>query len=86
MVAPMLTSGPTDQSNFWFDLSNEEDFYKIFFPIYKRRSLGCFKVFGLQDCYLLDLKDKQIEFLLDGSSNTDADAEFSAQARSQSKT
>lgn len=82
MVAPMLTSGETYYSNFRVNPKTDDE---LFLPIYTRKSLGCFKVFGLHDCYLLDLKDKQLEALLDASSNKPDDTEFSALARSNSK-
>lgn len=64
------------------NLASEEDYLKAYYPIYHRKVLGCFKVFGVQDAFMLDLSGIQMEKLLDGEdSSTDHDKVLSRRVR-----
>ena len=62
----MLTSSETKFSNYWMSKLNEEiGFNNNYLSIYKRELLGCFKVYGVRDSYLLDLNDQRVKYLLE---------------------
>ena len=61
-----MSSSETQFSNFWMPkLSEENGFDNHYLSIYKRESLGCFKVYGVRDSYLLDLSDQNIKYLFE---------------------
>ena len=53
IIAPLLNSFSSRYSTFWTSDENKYD------QIYNRELVGCFKVTGLRDCYLVDLTNKK---------------------------
>lgn len=80
----MLTSGESQHSTYWVkkeEISNEN---KLYDSIYNREQIGCFKVIGVQECYLIDLYDKAVDQLFktdDFFVGTNNDDELSYKSR-----
>jgi hypothetical protein len=68
-VAPLLTSTETLNSNFWMNSKNDREHEILYLSIYNRQKLGCFKVHGLFDCFMISLRDHMIARLLNVSQN-----------------
>ena len=69
IVAPLLTSFSLEYSN--FKVKTYRDYY---LSIYNRKNKGCFRVATVNDCYLMDLDDKNIQNLVNMEiSDTDDD-------------
>ena len=57
IVAPLLTSQHSKYSTFLIKTDqNEEAYYKI----YDKKDIGCFKVAGVKESFMVDLNDQQI--------------------------
>lgn len=61
----MLVSSETQHSTFWLKLNyyQDEENSGLFEIYYKRNKLGCFKVSGVQDSFMIDLSARNIEKL-----------------------
>lgn len=64
----MLKSFSSTYSTFWTDASNEYE-ADLYNKIYNRDKIGCFKVLGVHDCYLIDLKSKNSKNLMNTDEN-----------------
>lgn len=80
-MAPLLKSTFSKHSTYW--TFNERQFEMI----YNREQLGCFKVAGLRDCFLLDLNHVARYLLLQPSDQRfqDQDVDLSRLAIENSK-
>lgn len=63
IVAPLLVSSETQHSTFWLRLNyyQDEENNELYDIYYKRKKHGCFKVSGVQECFMIDLSGKNIE-------------------------
>ncbi len=60
-MAPLLTSSESHYSTYWTKNDVKEDeFDDRYFSIYDRQNVGCFKVLGVQECFLVDLNDQTV--------------------------
>ncbi len=74
----MLTSSESKYSTFWTKnekITDEGDEY--YFKIYNREQLGCFKVIGVQESFLVDLNDDNVVKLLYTGENEDLFQDYS---------
>ncbi len=74
----MLTSSESRYSTYWTKnekISDEDDRY--YFKIYDREQLGCFKVIGVQECFLVDLNDNNVINLLNTGESQDLFEDYS---------
>lgn len=86
IVAPLLTSGETHHSTYWLRSNylndKEED---LFYAYYNREQIGCFKVNGVEESFLVDLFDKNVLKIFQSTEiidkETENDVQFSYKAR-----
>jgi collagen beta-1,O-galactosyltransferase len=84
IIAPMLTSTETMFSNFWTNFHTAQEYELNYLSIYNRKKNGCFKCFGVNDCYMMDLRDDLVRTILGNKeyeNKYEDDVEISALAR-----
>lgn len=57
IVAPLLTSQHSKYSTFFIKIDQNEE---IYLKIYEKKEIGCFKVAGVKESFMVDLNDQQI--------------------------
>ena len=77
-MAPLLTSSESRYSTYWTKnekINDKDDQY--YFKIYDREQLSCFKVIGVQECFLVDLNDENVVKMLNTGESDDLFQDYS---------
>lgn len=82
IVAPLLRSSETQHSTFSIKSSDEDSAQILYSLIYDRKKIGCFKVNGVKESFLIDLKSPKLkEFLFANLKKLNDDEEISEMAK-----
>ena len=83
IVAPLLKSFTSKYSTFWTKAESVDNTdIDLYDRIYKREIVGCFKIVGVHDCYLVDLNNEKTQALINIDEKiSNDDLEFMAASR-----